>query len=82
LFILIITQSILSLNVKVVDPDVRERIARIRNCIIALSKNFIPLNDVVLMRAYESSLDVAAKDILRHDIAFRLCMSIQDMMEE
>ena len=46
------------------DKPTREKIARVRNCILALSAESLSIHPDSIMSCYESSLELQAKDIL------------------
>ncbi|KAG0166857.1 exosome non-catalytic core subunit rrp4 [Apophysomyces sp. BC1034] len=46
----------------------RENIARVSNCIAALAKQYMHINDTVIIYTYEASLAYSVKDLLKLDV--------------
>jgi exosome complex component RRP4 len=57
---------------RAVPPELRERIARVRNAIVALAQQHVQLFDVTLALAYDDSLPYAVMDMLRPDVVAAL----------
>eukprot|EP00053_Salpingoeca_punica_P015829 m.146689 g.146689 ORF g.146689 m.146689 type:complete len:352 (-) comp16813_c2_seq2:170-1225(-) len=52
-----------------VSRDMRERIARVRNCIVALAEQSISIFDTSIAYTYEASEPFPVKDLLKPDVA-------------
>ncbi|KAI8373123.1 uncharacterized protein BYT42DRAFT_594884 [Radiomyces spectabilis] len=46
----------------------RENIARVANCISALAKQYMHINDTIIVYTYEASLEYSVKDLLKMDV--------------
>ncbi|KAI8068423.1 exosome component 2-like protein [Gongronella butleri] len=51
-----------------IDQDERNDIARVSNCIGALAKQFMPINDTAIVYTYEASLTYSIKELLQMDV--------------
>jgi exosome complex component RRP4 len=56
---------------------VREKIARVRNAIEALSRQFIPIYPLTIMDTYEAGLAYPAKDMMKPELAEKLTARAQ-----
>ncbi|KAH8553288.1 hypothetical protein BGW37DRAFT_485163 [Umbelopsis sp. PMI_123] len=52
----------------IIDDAERENIARVCNCLRALAKKFMHINDTIIIYTYEASLMYSVKDLLKKDI--------------
>lgn len=46
----------------------RQDIARVSNCISALAKQYMHINDTVIVYTYEASLEYTVKELLKLDV--------------
>ncbi|CAG8662967.1 11697_t:CDS:2 [Acaulospora morrowiae] len=60
-------ESIYSNENEPIDQATRETIARVCNCINALSRNFMNITDTVINYAYEASLKYPVKEVLKSE---------------
>ncbi|MFH4982212.1 hypothetical protein AB6A40_008921 [Gnathostoma spinigerum] len=67
---------------EVIDPAVRQVIARLANCVDVLAKNCIPLYDTSIMYAYENSLSYPVKDLLNPNVASEISAEVLTLIEE
>lgn len=69
--------------VKDVGFEMREKIARVRNCIVALDAEFIAIGPDTIMEVYETSIanDVKVKDMARPDVLKSICSGARSMRE-
>ncbi|CAG8446698.1 11160_t:CDS:2 [Ambispora gerdemannii] len=51
-----------------IDDSTREKIARVCNCINALSQNFVYINDTAIIYAYDASLKFHVRELRRLDV--------------
>ncbi|CAO3690821.1 unnamed protein product [Umbelopsis ramanniana] len=52
----------------IIDDAERESIARVCNCLRALAKKFMHINDTIIIYTYEASLKYPVKDLLKKDV--------------
>jgi len=57
--------AIYSSTLEAVSSELRESIARMRNCILAMNSAFILLDEINIRRMYEHSLNYAIPDLLQ-----------------
>lgn len=52
-----------------ISPKTRERISRLRNCILALASQFLPIYPDTISETFETSIElkIQSKDILKPD---------------
>lgn len=71
--------------VTVDDPteDMRRRVARVRNCILALNGEFIAIGPDTIMAVFDASVDdgVRLQDMTRPDVAKSICEGARSMRE-
>lgn len=67
----------------VIEADVRARIARVANCILALDAEFIAIGPDTIMDVYECSVDnsVALRDMIRPDVMKTICVGARSMRD-
>lgn len=65
---------------KVVSRQVRETIARIRNCILALAQSKMLLYDTSILYAYEESLKYEVADLLIPEAMVDVCILTQQRL--
>lgn len=67
----------------VIKADMRARIARIANCILALDAEFIAIGPDTIMDVYECSVDngVALRDMMRPDVMKTICVGARSMRD-
>lgn len=67
------------------DPavDMRKRVARVRNCILALDREFIAIGPDTIMDVYDASVAamVRLQDMTRPDVAKKICIGAHSMRE-
>ncbi|ORE01857.1 hypothetical protein BCV72DRAFT_309652 [Rhizopus microsporus var. microsporus] len=51
-----------------VTEDERQEIARVTNCIAALAKQYMHINDSIIVYTYEASLEYSVKELLKLDV--------------
>ncbi|KAI8979823.1 hypothetical protein BDF20DRAFT_913325 [Mycotypha africana] len=51
-----------------ITEDERQEIARVCNCISALAKQYMHINDTIIVYTYEASLEYTVKDLLKLDV--------------
>lgn len=51
-----------------ISEDERQEIARVSNCISALAKQYMHINDTVIVYTYEASLEYTVKELLKLDV--------------
>ncbi|SAL99905.1 hypothetical protein [Absidia glauca] len=51
-----------------IEPEERSDIARVINCIAALSKQYMYINDTIVVYTYEASLSYSVKELLQLDV--------------
>ncbi|KAG2186539.1 hypothetical protein INT44_002763 [Umbelopsis vinacea] len=52
----------------IIDDAERESIARVCNCLRALARKFMHINDTIIIYTYEASLKYPVKDLLKKDV--------------
>ncbi|CAO3704112.1 unnamed protein product [Rhizopus stolonifer] len=52
----------------IITEDERQEIARVTNCIAALAKQYMHINDSIIVYTYEASLEYSVKELLKLDI--------------
>lgn len=67
------------------DPtvEVRKRVARVRNCVLALDSEFIAIGPDTIMAVYEASVErgVRLEDMTRADVARGICVMARGLRE-
>ncbi|CEJ02294.1 exosome non-catalytic core subunit rrp4 [Rhizopus azygosporus] len=51
-----------------ITEDERQEIARVTNCIAALAKQYMHINDSIIVYTYEASLEYSVKELLKLDV--------------
>ncbi|KAI9317579.1 exosome complex exonuclease-like protein RRP4 [Dichotomocladium elegans] len=51
-----------------ISQEERENIARVSNCISALAKKYMHINDTIIIYTYEASLSYTVKELLREEV--------------
>ncbi|KAI9486332.1 MAG: exosome complex exonuclease rrp4 [Benjaminiella poitrasii] len=51
-----------------ITEEERQEIARVSNCISALAKQYMHINDTIIVYTYEASLEYTVKDLLKLDV--------------
>jgi exosome complex component RRP4 len=64
---------------KPVSPEVRERLARVRNVIQALVHKFLPISPDTIVEVYKQSIKFAPKDLLKPDIVEQITKTVAFM---
>lgn len=54
--------------------NVRETIARVCNCILALAKHHVFINDTIIVYAVEHSQSYSVKELLKADVMAEIVM--------
>ncbi|KAI8812604.1 hypothetical protein BJ742DRAFT_673647 [Cladochytrium replicatum] len=65
-----------------ISPTLRENIARVCNCISALSNAQCFINDTIIQYAYEASLEFEAKDLLKEGIQLQVVATAKEMVRD
>ena len=60
----------------------RENMVRVRNCILALQQEFLPIYPETIMDVYESSLQIAPKNILLQDVVKLITTSAAERIKK
>lgn len=60
-----------------IDIETRKRMIRVRNSILALSKNFLPIHPDTIIDVYKQSLKYEEKDMLKRDVIDAITKSVQ-----
>lgn len=63
------------------DPDMRSKVARVRNCVLALDMQFIAIGPDTIMEVYDASIakDVRLQEMTRPDVAKDICEGARSM---
>jgi len=67
---------------KTVPLKQREDIVRVRNCIMALQKQFLPIYPETIMDVYESSLQLKPKDITQAEMVQIITVTAAERMKK
>jgi len=62
---------------KPVSGEARERVARVRNCIHALTAKFLPIHPDNILAVYKLAVKFQCRDMLKPDVIATLTKSIQ-----
>ena len=62
--------------------EMRQKIARTRNCIQALAQHFLQISDVTIEFVYAASLDYSVKDLIQVDVAAKIVADTRKRLEE
>ncbi|KAI9261452.1 exosome component 2-like protein [Phascolomyces articulosus] len=65
-----------------ITPEERAVIARVCNCISALAKQYMHINDTVIIYTYEASLAYTVKELLRVDVIDSITTEARQRMQE
>lgn len=57
--------------------EVRTKISRVRNCILALGKKFLPVHPDTIIEVYKQSLKYEVKDLLKPDVVDVITRTVQ-----
>ncbi|GFQ85609.1 exosome complex component RRP4, partial [Trichonephila clavata] len=68
-------------NLEYISSSDRENIARLRNCILALTAQNKQLNDTIILYAYHASLLYEPKQLLKSEIMKEIVDSVMQRME-
>ncbi|KAI8148735.1 exosome complex exonuclease RRP4 [Fennellomyces sp. T-0311] len=63
-----------------ITPEERENIARVCNCITALAKRYMHINDTVIIYTYEASLSYSVKELLKVEVIDTITSEASDRM--
>lgn len=60
----------------------REAIARVSNCITALAKHYVFINDSIIVYMYDASLQFSIKELLNGDVMSEVVMQAKLQLEQ
>jgi exosome complex component RRP4 len=65
-----------------VTPELRAKIARVRNCLVCLNRRFIAIYPTTILEVYKTSLKYAVKEMLRPDLLDELTRTALEHSQE
>ncbi|KAJ1971700.1 Exosome complex component rrp4 [Dimargaris xerosporica] len=64
-----------------ISPDERQMIARVANCIVALTRHFVHIHETSILYAYEASLQHPIKNLVASDISSDIALEVRNKLQ-